>query len=951
MAENEALREALLELDAQRRREAELLRESNAVLAGIERMNAAATPALALDGLLQSISETLDCDGALILKVDAGDLVPTRVAGRVSLSRLVGAAATVLQKPRRVVDVACASWWRPRGAGDANADPVRSWVSVPLAAGSERIVLACVDRRRSHFGARVGHLLARLGSLVEQALSAEALAERNALLAAVIEGSSAAVTIADASRPDCPLIYVNRAFEEITGYRADDVIGRNCRFLSDEPPESPERDRLRATVREKGFGRFLLRNRQRDGTPFWNDLTLYPVSDPDGRVRYLVGTQVDATERRMVERERDKARDRLVTALSEIPEGFLLLDECDRVVFANDVYNAFYPTGGEAFRAGDSFAESYARYLAGTGAASEEAARRAGERLAAMRSGDSDHEERLADGRIVKVADRATPDGGLLSVVSDITEMRATERLLALRAAAIESAQDGISVADPGGNFIYMNPAYRRLFGIARDADVSSFSWRQLFTEEKIAWIEANVFPALRETGRWRGEIAGQRTDGGIVEQELTQTLIEGVGLISVTRDVSERRRGEMERARLIGQLSAAQRQEAISVIAAGIAHDLNNIVSVVTGSANLIAENPATGPVERRHARRIDQAGRSMADLIHRLLDFARRVPAKTEIDLCELVREGAELVRISLEKNVSLRVEAGEDPVRIPGDPTNLLQVILNLSINARDAIGHRQGTITLSARRFDTDTDRDPQAGQILAGEIRPGWSYGVIEVTDTGSGIEPQMFGRIVEPYYSTKGDAGTGLGLAVVAGIVQSMRGFLALRSTIGVGTTFAIFLPTTDVDLAAEEAVAQETALAGDIDLDGRLILVVDDDDAELEMIQRILERAGAEVASCQHPYDAVHTIQDDPDAWDLLITDFEMPDMSGAGLAAKVRGISPDLPILLYTARADWRESARPGDHKLFQREIIKPAKPGALIGAVAALLPSRQAEDDMVT
>lgn len=951
MVENESLREALLELDALRRREAEALRESNALLAGINRMTAAAGPDDALEALLCSVSESLECDGAFVLRAEGNDLAVVTSAGRTALGRLAGAAPVVLAKARRVVDVADAGWWRAGPETGGNGIAVRSWLSVPLAIGTERMALACVDRRRSHFGPGTHRLLARLGQLVAQAVSTRALAERNALLAAVIEGSSVAVTIADATLPDCPLVYVNRAFEEMTGYAASEVIGRNCRFMSEEPDDSPERERLRQTVAERGIGRFILRNRRRDGAVFWNDLTLYPVADADGRVRYLVGTQVDATERRTVERERDMARDRLVTALSQIPEGFLLLDERDRVLFANGVYTAFYPAGADGFAAGDAFVDAFARYLAGTGVPPEEAARRAQGRLAEMRRGEKDHEETLPDGRILAVSDRVTPDGGLLSIVSDVTAVRATEQLLALRAAAMDSAQDGISVCDEGGHLIYMNPAYRRMFGIGLDEDVRGRPWKSLFPEKEIAFIENEVFPVLRETGRWRGEIAGRRTDGGIVEQELTKTLLPGVGLICVTRDVAERRRGEMERARLIGQLSAAQRQEAIGVIAAGIAHDLNNIVSVVTGSANLIAESPATGPVERRHARRIDQAGRSMADLIHRLLDFARRIPTKTDIELSELVSEAAELVRISVKKNVSLRVEPADATVRVRGDPTNLLQVILNLAINARDAIGQREGTITISARRFDADCSHDPKAGEVLAGEVRQGWSYGVVEVADNGSGIEPQMFRRIVEPYYSTKGDAGTGLGLAVVAGIVQSMRGFLALRSTVGAGTTFSVYLPTTDVDVASEEAVAQEAALAETIDLSGRLVLVVDDDQNELEMIQKILERAGAEVASCQHPYDAVHTIQDDPGAWDLLITDFEMPDMSGAGLAAKVRGISPGLPMLLYTARADWRASARPGDHKLFQREIIKPAEPGALISAVAALLPPRHEGDDQAT
>ena len=643
---------------------------------------------------------------------------------------------------------------------------------------------------------------------------------------------------------------------------------------------------------------------------------------------------------------------RYANALSRIPHGVLLLDADDRLAFVNTVYRRLFSAGEDVWAEGRPFVAAYADNLVQRGCSPPDAGAAAEDWLETMRADDSDHEQALANGRVVRVSHRHTDDGGLLCVVSDITDVKANEQLLALRAAAMDSAQDGIAIADGDLTFIYANPAFQRMFGIGANAnaddDLRGRSWTSLFTEDNAAWIKKNVFPTLRETGRWRGELPGRRVDGGIVEQEITLTLLEGVGLICVTRDVAERRQGEIERARLIGHLSAAQRQEAIGVIAAGIAHDLNNIVSVVTGSADLIAESPATGPVERRHARRIDQAGRSMADLINRLLDFARRSPARTDVALADLVAEAGELVRLSVESNVTLTLLPCAERVLVRGDTTNLLQVILNLAINARDAIADRAGTITIAARSWDADCGPDPEGGTVLAGDVRQGWTYGVIDVADTGRGIEPDTLRRIVEPYYSTKGDAGTGLGLAVVAGIVQSMRGFLTVHSVPDAGTTFSVHLPTADVDLSDEDAVAQEAALAASIDLSGRLILLVDDDEPELEILQRILERAGAEVAACNHPYDAAHTIQDDPEAWDLLITDFEMPDMSGAGLAAKVHGIAPELPIVLYTARADWRANARPGDHTLFQREIIKPAQPGALVRAVAALLSPRQETEE---
>ncbi|MEM1344948.1 MAG: PAS domain-containing protein [Pseudomonadota bacterium] len=837
MADDEALREALIELEQLRAREAAARRASDAVLHGLTAITEAGKPTAALRALLGSIRESLACaETVLLVRETTAHPTPNTVATPTPATAPPASAepATVVRyatepdveglpfpdhpvaagRPGRLVDTEAVGWW------DNAPEILRRhravlWVPIALPEGGAGAIL-CLDYGVARFSPADQALLARLAGLAAQALATLALSERNALLAGVIEGTTASVAIADARDPATPLIYVNPAFTALSGYAGEAVLGRNCRFLSDEAPDAPERTRLRECVAERGSGEFVLRNRRRDGATFWNRLSLYPILDDEGLPSVLVATQVDITTERAAEAARVQA-----------------------------------------------------------------------------------------------------------------------EYALAQRAAAIDAAQDGIAITDPAGRFVYMNPAHLALFGFEDEAQVLGQPWQILYEPEQAEIVERIGMAELARTGTWRTEILARARDGTPVEQEASLTLLEGIGLICVTRDISARNRDERERARLRERLSAAQRQEAMAQLSAGIAHDFNNLLSVITTSAALMDAAEADAAA----LARIQAAAARASALVGRMLDLGGRKRERRSLDLRQAVSEAGELLRAGIPGRIALSIETGPAAaaaVSVEADPTDVAQVLLNLGINARDALGQRTGEIRIALDTAPAMLPQNPALGRIVAGV-----DYACLSVSDTGSGIDAEAQTRIFRPYFTTKGVAGTGLGLAVVAGIVEEIGGALTLESSPGAGSRFTVYWPLTSTPpcpalpyLAPLGAVEPDPPNTGRevFDLQGRLVLICDDQAEVGEGLAAILERAGAETAVCTAPEDALAAITEDPDAWSLLVTDYDMPGMTGAALTEAVRAVRPGLGVVLCTALP--KAVRRPA---LFDALCAKPVTPDTLLGAVA--------------
>ncbi|GAB5467122.1 MAG: PAS domain-containing protein [Rhodospirillales bacterium] len=939
MATRENLREALLELSLLREQEAAALRESRALLHCLAEMTKAPTPTAALRALLTSVKEAFACEAAAFL-VEDGDGVRIDLATDEALTGVIAAAEELLDaKPRRIVDLRAKPWWNER----LPAGLLHFRALLTAATTDERdrkLALACFSSKEAAFTPADARLLDSLSGLATQALASRALSERHALLAAVIEGSSASVTIADATLDELPLIYVNEAFEQLTGYSKNEVLGTNCRFLSVEPPDSPERTRLRAAVAGQRAGSFEVLNKRKDGSTFWNRLNLYPVLGEGQQVRYLVATQLDASERRSIERERDQARDRLASALSSTSEGFLLIDSAGRIAFTNERYRDFFGCQEVQWQVGSAFSDVFSARLRALGASPNIARATAERRQARLFSGCTDSEELLPDGRIVLLNDRPTADGGAVSIATDVSALKRTERLLAERVVAIDAAQDGIAIANKDGAYVYMNPSHLALFGYRDEAEVLGRHWTSLYRKEQSDYLQRVALPELERVGTWRGEVPGLGRDGTEVQQEVSLTRLHDRGLVCVTRDVSERWRNERERARLNEQLYTAQRHEAIGQLAAGFAHDFNNLLAAVTGSASLLLDNLDDRTKVKTNAERILAAGGRAGTMVERLLELGTRKSESRRLDLREPFAEAADLLRAGGAARATFSASSPDLPLLANADPTDVLQVLLNLAINARDSVSGRRGQVHLKLAAAVSDDLGAP----CHLGRLQPDGAYALFTVSDSGQGMTPDQLAKIFEPYFTTKGAAGTGLGLAVVASILKTTGGAIRVTSDPGEGSCFEVFWPLQPPAAKSEASKTEDADLA----LDGLTILAVDDVGAVVQVIAGLLESQGAEVATCELPGEALVALEEDPRAWDMLITDYDMPVLSGLELAQKARALRPDLPILLCTALSGRRHL---GDNpeELFDAIVQKPVKRRALIAAVKAAMVKRQAKREI--
>jgi PAS domain S-box-containing protein len=934
-AGDEKLREALVELERARTQEQRARADASALLDALEAMTGAPSPAAAIGALLDRVARVFSAGVAAILQAEPGGLV---IATHATAPVLLGARwqdrAGRIAKPRRLIEIDHAALGAPPVLA-----PYRALMSVPIRTdGPGAAALACFAEERAAFDGRQLHFLGRLASLASQALAAQALWERKTMLAGVIEGSPNAIAILDAVDDQRRIIYVNPSFERLTGYAADTSVGaawdevlRGWRLDEDQSTRAAIRERL--DLGEAGA--FELRNRHRDGHSYWARVNLFPVNGPDRRSRHFVVVQTDITDARKARAERDAARAQLDSALSSTSQGFAVLGARGELAYANAAFARFFPTGS-GWQPGEDFARLWAEHRRANGSRPADALAEARRFRDWAYSGDVSHEDAGPDGGTLLVTARRTQDHGAVVTVADITALKRAEARLAERVAAVDAAQDAIALTDAAGRFRYMNPSHLAMFGFASLDEVIGLPWDTLYEPEAAEQIRRDAFPEIARTAAWRGEAIGRRRDGAPIEQELSLTRLPDGGLVCVTRDIAERRRGERERLHLRSEVEVAHRREAVGQIAAGIAHDFNNLLSAIAGSAALAEHALQTGAPVQPHLDRITLAADSGADLMRRLLGLGARERRRVRVELGAALRDVADLVAAGADMRVSVTAAVPDGPIIVDADPSDVLHLALNLAVNARDALGPGGGQVAIALRHsMPRDFKRAP-----LLGTLDPIRRYAVIAVQDTGDGIAPERAAAIFKPHVSTKGDAGSGLGLAIVAGIVADNDAALLLASAPGTGSTFEVFWPLEAGAPPDEEIPA---ALSGE-PLRGKAVLVAEDCAATLAALVLILERAGAEVGPCDNPLAAAEAIEEDPTAWDLLVTDLEMPGLDGASLAARARAAAPSMPILLCTgAPGSTIDAVREG----FDGVLRKPVAPEVLIAAAQRALIGRSEGD----
>ncbi|HBA54934.1 MAG TPA: hypothetical protein DCZ04_10925, partial [Syntrophorhabdus aromaticivorans] len=374
----------------------------------------------------------------------------------------------------------------------------------------------------------------------------------------------------------------------------------------------------------------------------------------------------------------------------------------------------------------------------------------------------------------------------------------------------------------------------------------------------------------------------------GLLEQRVQQRTAE-------LREAHDRLKSEVAaREAMEERLRQAEKMDAIGTLAGGIAHDFNNILAAIIGFTEIAMDDstPENTDVDRSHKRVLKAAIRGK-DLVKQILAFSRKNPQEiVPLKLSSLIKETIQFLRASLPATVDIGVEITTESDTVLGDPSQIQQVVMNLCTNAGFAMRDKGGRLTISIR--------DAHDFYTLPADLEPG-PYVLFSVEDTGEGMEPYILKRIFEPFFTTKEPGkGTGMGLAVVYGIVKSLHGSITVTSEPGKGTTFNVFIPQ------AEPSIQSDEADEGDIPRGTGRILFVDDEEPLMEWGLTILRRLGYTVIGVTDSHHALSLFADNPGRFDVVITDYTMPRMTGLDLAKQLLRVRPDIPIILTTGYSE---------------------------------------------
>ncbi|HSV51229.1 MAG TPA: ATP-binding protein [Burkholderiaceae bacterium] len=457
--------------------------------------------------------------------------------------------------------------------------------------------------------------------------------------------------------------------------------------------------------------------------------------------------------------------------------------------------------------------------------------------------------------------------------------------------AVINSALDAIICVDQNQQVTVFNPTAAALFQCPAEQALGSPLERFLPDASRVlAFTQVSTQAML-------GEMDARTASGKVLQVEVSVSLErrpDGDTTTVFARDLTGRKKAEAQRSVLEAQLRESQKMQAVGTMAGGIAHDFNNILGAILGNVELAKSDVGADSPALTSLLEIEKAGRRARDLVRQILTFSRNEPPKrTPVGLAEVVHDTERLMRVTLPPGIELRMQINDNVPPVMADATQVEQALLNLCTNAVHAIGEGKGVIQIELASAYPDTRLCERLG------LAPG-RYATLAVRDSGRGMDDETLQRIFEPFFTTKQvGQGTGLGLAVVHGVMRNHQGVADVQSAPGEGSLFTLYFPANAM-VAMPPPPAPEATLNRRVRGRGEHVMYVDDDQALVFLVERLLSRRGFRVSGFSDPYEAAAALRERPQDYDLLVTDYNMPGYCGVDLVREARSIRPDLPVAL---------------------------------------------------
>jgi PAS domain S-box-containing protein len=718
------------------------------------------------------------------------------------------------------------------------------------------------------------------------------------------------------------------------------------------PPEYFREMYAAITQRKVWHGDFC--NRAKDGHHYWVATTIVPFIDQDGNLEQYVAIRSEITALKQLTEELRFSQERLSSVFEALADGLVVRDGAGRVLSANSAAEHILGVR-RAQLIGATFDEVHLREICEDGSLFPIETHPF---VQTLRTGQPKRDIVMGlyrpDNTLVWISVNTQPirdaESKVVAVVSgftDITMRLKADRALrdseALLRTFVQHAPAAVAMFDRNMRYLVASRQWYIEYHLGHP-DITGMTHHEVFPEIPERWkedhrnclsgaiIRADADPFLRADGskQWLSyEVRPwHHMDGSIG------------GIVMFTRDITQSKLAQEERERFEQKLMETQKLESLGVLAGGIAHDFNNILTGIVGNNSLaLIEVPADSPV-REYLLGVREASQRAADLIRQMLAYSgcgRFVIQK--LDLSRIVEETTQLLGISISKKVRLNFNLGRKLPLVEVDAAQISQVIMNLVINASEAIGDQPGEIGVNTGLIRADSEYLSMAE--ISDQLAPG-DYTYLEVVDSGCGIQPENLKRIFEPFFTTK-FTGRGLGLAAVLGIVRGHKGTLRVKSEVGRGTTFKMLLPCAAGELApSTQAPASDDARLGSA---AGTILVVEDEETVRNTVRRILMALGYSVVLAVDGREGVEIFAKDPERFDLVLLDLTMPHLNGAEVYAEIRRTNLQMPVVLMSGYSEQEAAAHFSSkglagfiEKPFDLETLKRVVKTALSGEANA-------------
>jgi len=700
------------------------------------------------------------------------------------------------------------------------------------------------------------------------------------------------------------LLEVNESYSRMSGYTEQELLTMSVADLEANETADDTVEYIKR-IMEKGEARYESRHRRKDGTVFDVEVSVKYQPDSGGQ---CVAFLQDISDRKRAEEIIINSSNLLQTVINTAPMRIFWKDTELRFLGCNSAFARDAGVEGPEDLVGrndyqvawKSQAELY----------------RSDDRLV-IESGTPklsyDEPQTSPEGeqkwlRTSKVPLRSNDNQiiGVLGMYEDITGYKQAEILLmnekALLRSLIDSATDLIYFKDCKGIYIGCNKASEKFIGISEGQQVGKSDF-DLFEHDMAEYIRHYDRKVLEEGEAVRIEERMASLDGSEVILDTLKAPIYNsngqlLGLVGISRDITERKRVEEERQALEQQFQHSQKLESLGVLAGGIAHDFNNILAIIIGNCSMAMMAPDTA---EKRIPEIEKAAERAAGLCRQMLTYAGKAQSvMTRVNMTILMDEMIKMLKSTISRNVEIRSNLSVDVPAIIGDAGQLRQVVMNLIINGAESIGESQGLVLVSLARRAIGADQREK--NHLGAVMSPGW-YACLEVTDNGCGMDVETRRRIFEPFYTTK-FTGRGLGLSAVLGIISAHKGALQLFSQPGKGTTFKIYLP---IDSGSDSIGDESFDRKPDEPWQGSgTILLVEDEESIRSVAQSMLELLGFRVIEACNGKEALEIYRKNAGEIAMLLTDIGMPIMDGYSLIRELKTLNPRLPIIVSSGFGD---------------------------------------------